>query len=248
MYYLKNRYYDPEIRRFICADKTGVAKESMETLHNRNLYVYCDGNPLTRRDGDGEVWLAAALSFVGGAVASVAEQMIFDKKSLKEVSWIAAGTSGLTTAMGIMGIAPCIQIVIDAVGTFACSYIDDGESIKNSVINVAVTCVVDGGVAYLTRHSNGLLNAGRNYTDRRIEVKRAELSSSKEMKNLDIEGRIYKKNRNRIITTNVEWNVLSSATKRGTNKVVQKIKPQKQIPVRRRRDFYDINDIRWTVY
>ena len=100
----------------------------------------------------------------------------------------------------------------------------------------------------MTRHSNGLLNAGRNYTDRRIEVKRAELSSSKEMKNLDIEGRIYKKNRNRIITTNVEWNVLSSATKRGTNKVVQKIKPQKQIPVRRRRDFYDINDIRWTVY
>ena len=43
MYYLKSRYYDPELRRFISADVIAVTNTSLETLHNQNLYAYCDG-------------------------------------------------------------------------------------------------------------------------------------------------------------------------------------------------------------
>ena len=54
MYYLKSRYYDPELRRFISADSVMSVTASMETFHNRNLYAYCDGNPLSRKDESGD--------------------------------------------------------------------------------------------------------------------------------------------------------------------------------------------------
>ena len=56
MYYLKNRYYDPELRRFISSDAVTTLIASTETLHNRNLYTYCNQNPLTRSDGNGHLW------------------------------------------------------------------------------------------------------------------------------------------------------------------------------------------------
>lgn len=80
MYYLKNRYYDPEIRRFISADNFKSEKASMETLHNRNLFAYCDDNPLVRADQDGNAWMVAAASFVAGMGLSVGCQMIFEGK------------------------------------------------------------------------------------------------------------------------------------------------------------------------
>ena len=50
MYYLQSRYYDPEIKRFICADKyasTGL------NLCACNMYVYCYNNPILFRDKSG---------------------------------------------------------------------------------------------------------------------------------------------------------------------------------------------------
>lgn len=100
MYYLKNRYYDPEIRRFISADNFKSEKASMETLHNRNLFAYCDDNPLVRADQDGNAWMVAAASFVAGMGLSVGCQMIFEGKNLSEINWITAASAGLGTAMG----------------------------------------------------------------------------------------------------------------------------------------------------
>ena len=52
MYYLQSRYYDPEIRRFISADAMGILNMH-EDLYNRNLYVYCDGNAVSRAGSAG---------------------------------------------------------------------------------------------------------------------------------------------------------------------------------------------------
>ena len=51
MYYLENRYYDPEIRRFICVDKyvSGVSILA-------NMYLYCGNNPVNRFDPDGHLF------------------------------------------------------------------------------------------------------------------------------------------------------------------------------------------------
>ena len=50
------RYYDPEISRFINADTTDVLAVSPMALTDKNLYAYCDNNPVVRIDVAGNVW------------------------------------------------------------------------------------------------------------------------------------------------------------------------------------------------
>jgi hypothetical protein len=50
MYYLRARYYDPELMRFISEDTNkGDVKDPLSL----NLYTYCKGNPITLVDIDG---------------------------------------------------------------------------------------------------------------------------------------------------------------------------------------------------
>ena len=51
MYYLKSRYYDAEIKRFICAD-VGITSIIKDTKGN-NLFCYCFNNPLNMKDMSG---------------------------------------------------------------------------------------------------------------------------------------------------------------------------------------------------
>ena len=53
LYYCRSRYYDPAIRRFISADDTQVLRDNLDMLGEKNLYAYCDDNPIMRVDGDG---------------------------------------------------------------------------------------------------------------------------------------------------------------------------------------------------
>lgn len=46
-YYLKGRYYDPQIGRFLNADNN---------FSNYNLFMYCGNNPTNRIDPNGEHW------------------------------------------------------------------------------------------------------------------------------------------------------------------------------------------------
>ena len=56
-YYLNSRYYDPEICRFINADKLDYLDP--DNLNGLNLYVYCLNNPTNRLDyfGKNQVFL-----------------------------------------------------------------------------------------------------------------------------------------------------------------------------------------------
>ena len=56
LYYLNSRYYDSSICRFISPDTTGTLKASPLGLSDKNLYAYCDNNPVTRTDGGGMYW------------------------------------------------------------------------------------------------------------------------------------------------------------------------------------------------
>lgn len=72
MYYLQSRYYDPEVKRFINADETD-SLEKQEDLYDKNLYAYCDNNPVMRVDSGGAVW-----HLIIGAVVGIATQFIAD--------------------------------------------------------------------------------------------------------------------------------------------------------------------------
>ena len=54
-YYLNSRYYDPEIGRFISADTTDILGVQ-SNLYDKNLYAYCDNNPVSRKDTSGFIW------------------------------------------------------------------------------------------------------------------------------------------------------------------------------------------------
>jgi len=65
LYYLVNRYYDPELGRFISRDIILGEPKASQTL---NLYVYTKNNPVKFTDPDGR-WVWAAAGAVTGAAA-----------------------------------------------------------------------------------------------------------------------------------------------------------------------------------
>ena len=69
-YYVSSRYYDPEVGRFISADTTDILGVSSD-LYDKNLYAYCDNNPVMREDINGEFWIEIGVSgLIGGALGA----------------------------------------------------------------------------------------------------------------------------------------------------------------------------------
>ena len=68
LYYLKTRYYDPEVGRFINADD--ITYIDPETINGLNLYAYCGNNPVMNVDPNGNLFfLLVGLFALAGAVA-----------------------------------------------------------------------------------------------------------------------------------------------------------------------------------
>ncbi len=80
LYYLRSRYYDPEIGRFINADDTDqlkVPSEAMRGLSNEaltiNLFAYCGNNPIMRIDSKGQmsvsiIYYLMYLNYIGNII------------------------------------------------------------------------------------------------------------------------------------------------------------------------------------
>ena len=56
MYWVKDRYYYPELMRFINPDTDAAIRESIGTIADRNIYAYCGNNPIHRVDTTGTFW------------------------------------------------------------------------------------------------------------------------------------------------------------------------------------------------
>ena len=61
LYYFNQRYYDPEIGRFVNEDPAGQAF---------NPYLYCGNNPLVYVDPDGQFWWVVAGAIAGAVIAN----------------------------------------------------------------------------------------------------------------------------------------------------------------------------------
>ena len=55
-YYLNSRYYDPATCRFLTMDDPGVLLATPTGLTDKNLFAYCDNNPVARVDNGGQFW------------------------------------------------------------------------------------------------------------------------------------------------------------------------------------------------
>lgn len=124
MYYLQSRYYDPAICRFINADCPDVITATPDALTDKNLYAYCDNNPVMRVDEDGEFWLSAILigaaigAVVSGITSIITQKIETGTVNLAEVaiSSIAGALSGAlaTTGIGALG-SGIINAAIDGI-------------------------------------------------------------------------------------------------------------------------------------
>ena len=68
LYYLKARYYDPQLCRFINAD--GYASTGQGILGS-NMFAYCKNNPVNKYDPNGNSPLGVVIALVTAAVAAI---------------------------------------------------------------------------------------------------------------------------------------------------------------------------------
>ena len=100
LYYLESHYYNPELGRMMSADSLSVLGMSKTTLNDKNLYNYCDGNPVGRVDESGNFWAGAIFGGVIGCVAGLmtagAVAEIEGRKVTKKEA-LVAGLTGLAS-------------------------------------------------------------------------------------------------------------------------------------------------------
>ncbi len=90
-YYLKSRYYDPSLRRFISPDELSYLNP--RKLGELNLYSYCGNNPIQRKDANGHAWYNVAFDWIN-TIAGI----------LNPISTItAAGALAVAAAQGRWG-------------------------------------------------------------------------------------------------------------------------------------------------
>ena len=68
-----------KLGRFLNADISSVLTASPTSFTDKNLFAYCDNNPISRKDSDGEFWhvaVGALVGAVGGAVSSIVSQAL----------------------------------------------------------------------------------------------------------------------------------------------------------------------------
>ncbi len=105
---------------------------SQTTLTDKNLYAYCDNNPIMRTDEDGEFWNVAADAVIGAGI-SVAFQM-FDNyiagNSLMDGVFLAAVGGGITGGLAATGAPRVDQTIVSGIVGAVCDFaaqIDDSR-------------------------------------------------------------------------------------------------------------------------
>ncbi len=135
-YYLQSRYYDPVTCRFINADSTDVLTATPMGLTDKNLFAYCDNNPVMRYDDGGEFW--AKLKSLG-------------EKCLK----VAAVTAVAT--LGIVAIGGAVTATVTSGGTAAGTLV-----LATQFAEVAFTAA--GAMAISGITTMGIAEVGENIT------------------------------------------------------------------------------------
>ena len=139
LYYCRSRYYDPAIRRFISADDTQVLRDNLDMLGEKNLYAYCDDNPITRSDSDGQLWhklveiaagavIGAAVNVITGGIAATVTGQKYTALDI----FFAAFSGGVAGAGSAIGGG-----IISALYAGVCSFIR-GDSLSMIALNTGM--------------------------------------------------------------------------------------------------------------
>ena len=141
LYYLQTRYYDPKVRRFLNADDASVLTKDPEQLTEKNLYAYCDDNPVMYRDDTG---MFDIVSGIFGAVTNVETTYFAAKVTGQECGvWdlAVAAFAGLVSGMTKSSLyITLVSAFISGVGTTIGS-LAGGSDIKEALWKGGMTAL-----------------------------------------------------------------------------------------------------------
>ena len=174
-YYLNSRYYDPNVGRFLSPDNANLLLASPRALTDKNLYAYCDNNPVMRTDDNGDFWHIAVGGLLGGfigGIAQVASNIIEGENAFDGVgaAFISGAASGAlaSTGVGIVGsivgnagISMAENVVTQVIDNNGFDDFDVGDMLIDGAIGGISGAV--GGAGY---GSNHLKSASKQLTKR----------------------------------------------------------------------------------
>lgn len=111
LYYLKSRYYDPQVGRFINAD--GLVSTGQGVLGN-NMFAYCGNNPVNRADKSGKSW-SDLWEFVKNAAEAIENVMNAWSPAYSYCGQLAE-LDGPSPYLDVAAAAGSILLTIGAVG------------------------------------------------------------------------------------------------------------------------------------
>ena len=134
MYYLQSRYYDPVMKRMLCADDENITEDS--TMSNHNLFTYCDNNSVNRADDEGDFWNIVSGAVIGAALSgasTVFTNVVCEKKKWNDgltSSVISGAASGALASTGAGVLAQGIGNGVISAVTSAATQCYESKSIK----------------------------------------------------------------------------------------------------------------------
>ena len=110
LYYLKTRYYDPEVGRFITIDD--ISYLAPDTINGLNLYAYCGNNPVMNVDPNGTWSWKGFWNIVGaiGAIIAVTAGVVLTAGAFAFVAGGFAVVAGVTTATALATIVQGVVV------------------------------------------------------------------------------------------------------------------------------------------
>ena len=151
LYYLQSRYYNPAWGRFISADAVDVLVATPAGLTDKNLFAYCDNNPVMRVDLGGDFWHIVIGAVVGALISGVVTVVsnAIEGESLTEGLGTAMLTGAASGALAASGVGVVGQIVggaaISMTGNAAQQGIDILQGEKESFDGGSM--LLDGAIA-----------------------------------------------------------------------------------------------------
>ena len=115
LYYLGSRYYNPQWGRFVNADSESLITASPKSVTwDKNLFAYCDSNPVVRIDSEGHAWNIIIGAVVGG-ITSGGMSILTSLAVGEPIDWGLVAIDAISGAVGGALTAVGAKVIADAV-------------------------------------------------------------------------------------------------------------------------------------
>ena len=144
LYFLKTRFYDPKVGRFISQDN--VSYLDPKTINGLNLYAYCGNNPVMNIDPDGTFFRAigrAISTVVAAVVAPVVAVVAPIVAAVAPIIPVVAAVAPITTTLAVAAAATGVAAAATGIAAVATVLVAAGAVVATAPIWAPiVSCIL----------------------------------------------------------------------------------------------------------